>query len=436
MSIVENMLGFDQEKILPYSQTKYARRNARIQEGLQRYSKEVEEKRALEASKKIIQEDINRENIAKNLVNRSTSNRHRKLLEENRMIEKITNQALSIYLTEMVINGLVFDDYFIEEKRDTLRNSIGKVFTECFNNGILTTENFKESSNIFLEEAYNNIKDCINDFVSKKDTIDIFSEDAIRNMLLEAKKADSTAKEISDSVKEKVTDTLTNEKKIAKQKAEEEKEAADSLDEDPDSSDLEDDEMEDSDEMEDDENVDEEDPSEDQEDDEEMEEKDSGEDLEGEDTDEEDSEPNHIEDAIDDQEEASEEVPQEGQEDSVGSSQGDLVITVKTNGTNVSVNANKNESVVYLNIFGKSRYKDRNRPSIFKNLLENNVYKFASVLNESSASGTDRTINMDNVLAETIVEYTILETLNTSNLIELNSNQLSSFKKMLNFNRN
>jgi len=146
----------------------------------------------------------------------------------------------------------------------------------------------------------------------------------------------------------------------------------------------------------------------------------------------EDEEVNDAEESLDDANSENQGEEPEVEAEAQTSSDNTMKITIQTDGKNVSVNANQSESTTFLNIFGSSRYKERNSKSLFRNLLEGNIAYHSSLLTESN----DRTgLKMDLILAETITEYTLLETMFTSKIFNLSNSQIKSLMKTINFNR-
>lgn len=443
---------FNQTEILPYSKTNAARRDSRISENLKNLNEAMRNEKQINMYQEQAQADLLKEESAKNLVNGRTISRRRRIQEDIRLEKVLLTKTLSRYLSEMVISGLVFDEDYIERQKN-LTSKVTAYVESMFANEVISASNFTDNGNLLMESAYYELTDLVKEKIRNRDTVDIFSEAVVDEILSEAKKAKETSEEVADAVKEKVKDTIKEEKKISKKKEEEKEDeeemskeisdAADSLDDDvdDDSSEIEDDEDDMSD--------DELDAMDKEIDDEDLEDGDEGLDDLGEDepedlesdgiTNEEDADSDAEEDAeeLDDATDSTEaestttEEP-EVEADAEGTTDNTMEITIKTDGKNVSVNANQSESTAFLNLFGKSRYEERNSKSLFRNLLEGNITYASSMLAESNDSTG---IKMDLVLAETITEYTLLETMFTSKIFNLSPSQLKSLMKTINFNR-
>jgi len=442
---------FNQTEILPYSKTNAAKRDSRIQENLKNLNESLKNEKEMNAYKEQIQSDLLKEESAKNLINNRTLMRRKRLQEDVKLEKSLLTKTLSAYLAEMVISGLVFDESFIE-KQTNLKGHLTNYIENMFNEGVINEDSFIKNGNLLMEDAYYELSSLVKEKIRNRDTVDVFSESVIDEILSEAKKSKDLSDEIADSVKDKVEDTIKEEKKISKKKEKEKEEeeeisdAADSLDDD---SDIDDTNDSDEDDMSDEEldEMDKETPDEDEDgngigDAEEMTDDEAIEDdgLDEEDSSDEPSEEEaddveeDLDDAVNDktsEEPASTEEP-ELDADAEGTSSNTMKITIETDGKKVSVDANQSESTEFLNIFGSSRYKERNSKSLFRNLLEGNVAHQASLLKESNI---DTGIKMDLVLAETITEYTLLETLFTSKIFNLSNSQLKSLMKTINFNR-
>jgi len=431
-----NFFDFNQTEILPYSKTNAAKRDARISENLKNLNETMKNEKQIEAYREQAQAELLKEQNAKNLVNSNTINRRRRLQEDIRLEKTLTTKILSRYLAEMVISGLVFDESYIEKQKG-LSEKVTTYIEGMFANGVISESNFTNNGNLMMESAYYELVGLVKEKIRNRDTVDVFSESVVDSILSEARKSKDLSDEIAGEVKKKVTDTIKEEKKISKQKEEEkedEKEmadAADSLDEDIEDEDV-DEDIEDEDDLSDEEL-------------EAMEKETEGEELE---VDDEDLDEDDLgDDELDELETSDEEVeadatadsvpPVEGEEpeveaDATQTSDSTMQITIKTDGKNVSVNANQSESTEFLNIFGKSRYQERNSKSLFRNLLEGNIAYASSILVESN---DENGVKMDLVLAESITEYTLLETMFTSKIFNLTPSQLKSLVKTINFNR-
>lgn len=444
------ILGFDPNEFISYSQTNQARRNDRISSNLSLLREEMEMQKEYEKSAKEIESKMVLEESAKGLVNTKTIERRKRLHEDAVLKEDLTRKVFVGYLTEMTMSGLVFDKDFYYRQENYLREELTKFYNKAFDENVLSENSFIKSDNVFLQEAYFELKDKIDELIKNRDSVDIFNEDTVLSILQEAPKSKDLSDEVADVVKGKVEDTLENEKKISKKKEEEKKkdekekeadDAADSLDSNvdddgTDSTDSEDDsdtstDTDDDDNSEDtDDEIDEEEPSDEETEDDtediddESDDDDNDSELSDDDLKDDTEDIDKSNDASDDTDDASSTDP------SSASNNGTLKLTIETNGTNVTVSANKSESTEYFSIFGTGKYKERQSKSLFRNLLERTLNESVSMLNESVNS--NNRINMDFVLAEAVVQYTLLESLYTSKLIDPSSIQVANLTKALN----
>jgi len=471
------LFNFNQNDSLRYSQSKQAKRDRRIQEGLKSYSESLAVARDIEAAKRETEAQMFLEEKIGSVVNKSIVNRRRHFRETSRLQESLIKKLLASYLTETTIKGLVFDDYFIKENCASIRNESNKIFNKLFEENVLNESLFKNSKSILLQEAYEELKSHLNSVIDQRELYNVYTENTLLAILDEAKKSKDLSEEIADNVKEKVTETLEKEKKISKKKEEEkkkdeeEKEAAESLDNDVDKETGEG-------------NNEPEEPANAEGGQEPAEPNAEGgqepnepadlnapegqepadpnaqdgqepaePNAEGEEPSDEPTEPNadpnaqqsEVQEPADPNAQGGQEPAEpnaEGQQDpnapqgqepaAVGTSASTgkgVNIQIDSGGTKISIAAN--EAVEYLNLFGKRRYRERNAKTLFRNMLESNLNEQVSMLKESKLS----TINMDNVLAETIIQYTLLETLYTARLFDLNPKQIKSLSKTLNFIR-
>jgi len=444
---------FNQSEILPYSKSNAAKRDSRIQENLKNLNESLRNEKEINLYKEQVQSDLLKEQSAKNLINNRSLMRRKRLQEDVKLEKSLTVKTLSKYLAEMVVSGLVFDEDFVA-KQSNLSKNVATYIENMFNEGVISEDNFTKNGNLLMEDAYYELTGLVKEKIRNRDTIDIFSESVVDEILSEAKKSKDLSDEIADTVKDKVTDTIKEEKKISKKKEKEKEDdeemnkemsdAADSLDDD---SDIDDTNDSDEDEMSDEEldELDKETPDEDDDadgvgdveemsDDEVTEE--DGLDDENPEKEADDAEQS-LDDATDSELPADDNAEMGSEEPAVDAeaqqtSDNTMKITIETDGKNVSVNANQSESTEFLNIFGSSRYKERNSKSLFRNLLEGNVAYQASLLTEST---NESGLKMDMILAETITEYTLLETMFTSRIFNLTNSQLKSIMKTVNFNR-
>jgi len=441
---------FNQSEILPYSKSKAAKRDARIQENLKNLNESLKNEKEINLYKEQVQADLAKEQSAKNLINNRSLMRRKRLQEDVKLEKNLTVKTLSKYLAEMVISGLVFDEEFVAKQKG-LSSNLTTYIENMFNEGVISEDSFIKNGNLLMEDAYYELTGLVKQKIKNRDSIDIFSESVVDEILSEAKKSKDLSDEIADTVKGKVEDTIKEEKKISKKKEQEKDEdeemhkeisdAADSLDDDSDIDDTnKEDVSDDEDEMSDDEldALDKETEDDDTDGDgigdtDEM----SDEELTDDDGLDEENPDENVEDSLDDaasdtmgEEPAAEEPEVEAEAQTA--TDNTMKITIETDGKNVSVNANQSESTEFLNIFGSSRYKERNSKSLFRNLLEGNVAYQAGLLTEST---NETGLKMDLILAETITEYTLLETMFTSKIFNLTNSQLKSILKTINFNR-
>jgi len=440
-----NLLGFNQNEILSYSKSNAARRDSRIQENLKNLNESLKNEKEIKLYQEQVQADLAKEESAKKLINNRTLMRRKRLQEDVKLEKNLTIKTLSRYLAEMVISGLVFDEDFVAKQKNLSKN-LTTYIESMFNDGVINENSFINNGNLLMETAYYELTELVKEKIRNRDSINIFSEDVIDDILSEAKKSKDLSEEIADNVKGKVEDTIKEEKKISKKKEKEKQEeeemeevsdAADSLDddnnmegsEDSSESNLSDEELSDLDESTPDKDGDGTDDSEEMSDDELASDDGLDDEISGDGTDDTSMEGGD-ETSLDGGEQPTEEPTLDAA--AQGTSGSTMKITIQTDGKNVAVNANQSESTEFLNIFGSSRYKERNSKSLFRNLLESNISYHASMLTESTA---ERGLKMDLILAESITEYTLLETMFTSKIFNLSNSQIKSLMKTINFNR-
>jgi hypothetical protein len=442
-----NLFGFDTNSVRPANPRHYGVED-RLKKSYQEIINENKYKQELNEADNSINKEIALEETARNLVNTKKLNRKIAMRQDLNLQESLTRKCLINFLSETTMHGLIFDRPFLRENQRNLRGKLNEFYEGLFTEGVLSDNTFKNSNNIFMQEAYFDIVNSVKRAIDRKNTVNIFSESIVYDILNEADKAKDLSKDIADDVKEKVTDTLEKEKKISKKKEEEKKkdkeeeEAAkslddDSIDKDQSDSDSDDDGSDDmgdspddgSDDSDSDDNPD--DGSDDMGDD-------QSDSDGGDDEDMGDSPDDGGDDSMDDPDDSDN--PDDGsddmgddQSDSDGGDSNGLTITVKTNGTSVSVNANKSEAGNFF-IMGHQRYKERNSKTLFENLMESNLRETVKILNEQGTLN-DSIINMDGILAESVMQYTMLETLYTSRLLDLSKKEILSLNKGLNFSR-
>jgi len=424
---------FNQEDILPYGESNVAKRHARVSNNMANLKEEMNMVKEYEESSKRIAKEMALEETAKGLVNSSAIERRKRNHEEGVLKESLMRQTLVSYLTETVLKGLVFDRDFYFAQEAYLREELNKFFEKSFNEKVITESSFIKSDNMLLEDLYNHFEKKVSNMVANRTEVDVFNEDTVLEMLREDDFADKISDEIAKIVREKVMDTLEKEKKISVKKDSEKEEmdkavAADSLDKD-----VQDGDAEQADDAEMDEFEDEEEPDDDEleSDEEETDEDFDEEDSEDIDTEDEDDESEDI-DSDDENEDDSEHDELSSELDNHIENKSSDSVTITANGVNITISANKSESLEYLNLFGTSKFKEINSKTLFRNLMENVLKCSVKSLTES-VNSEKSSINMDFVLAETVVQYTILETLYTSKIINPSANQIENFKKSMNF---
>ena len=411
---------FNQNDSLRYSKSKQAARDKRVADGLKALSESYAIQQEIDAAKKQVDAEMYLENTIGSVVNKSIVNRRRNFRQDARLQESLMKKVLIGFLTEATIKGLVFDKYFIDEHYNSIKNETTKIFNKLFEDKLLSESLFENSNSILIQETYKELKDYVLAAIKNKDIISVTNESTIDTILAEARKTKDLTEEIADNVKEKVTDTLEKEKKISKKKEEEkkkdeeEKAAADSLDNDVDQ------ETGDG-------NNEPEEPQ-----DPNAEGGEGGEPQEP-------TDPNAGEEPSDEPQEPTDPNGDAGQEPQdpnaapqTSSGGGLTVNVVDVKGNKISITSSESTDYLQnLHLFGRNRWKERNSKTLFRNMLEANLQERANMLSENGGV----TLNMDNVLGETIVEYTLLETLYTSKLLDLSPVQIRSLVKTLNFNR-
>lgn len=466
----KGFFGVEDKDILPKYADKHLKRKRKIANNLANLAETTNLENFINEEQKKIESELQLNSMAENLIG-SNKQRNRRILAENlRLEEKIKKNVISSYLSEMTFNSLVLDRNYLNryEIRNNLKTKFTDVYNKLFDEKIISFENLKNSQ--LMEESLNELTDITRHVIKNKDKHNILSEDITEYILNEAKRSKNNAEEVSSVVEEKVKDIIAKEKEISKKKEEdnsdEEAEAADSLDEDIDETDIEpseDEETEgDEDETPDDVEVeanmetDDTETTDDSNDEEIDDDKDdSGEDesnnedtevsedgSEEDETNDEDIENSDNENTMDDMEEIPEEESSKEEVSSdttcdTTSANGKMKITVETDGNMVSVVANKCSESAQLNFVGKYRYKKNlAERTFFRNIFENTLKSYVSGKLSESASYNfkENPVNMDMILAESIINYTILETLYTSKILDLNPNQIRSINKTLSLN--
>lgn len=410
-----SFFGIDEH--ISFKDTNAANKLNKIQNNMQTYQESINNDRLSDQWKKDAERELYLEASAENSINKRTFNARRQRLQDIKLEERIMNDVLAGYLTEMTINSMVFDEDFLAAQYEPLYKNINSFVKELMNEGYITKDNFINSSNTMLNEAYYEMTNLVKKAIRDHDklNINLLDESVIDWVLNEADKASDNADEVENAVREKVTDTLEQEKKIAKKKEEDKEDeisdAADSLDDDKEETkDSDDEDLNDT--------SDEEEKSDDnsENDDEESDENDEDE-----------------EESDDDEEDDDEDDSSDNEQETKPLSSGKLSITIETDGTQVSVNANKSESTEFIGLFSQMKYKERNSKTLFRNLLESNIKEQASLLTESHIESG---LKMDMILAETVAEYTFLETMFTSKVFDLSQKDIYSILKTVNFKRN
>jgi len=460
---------FNQNDHLVYSKSKQAARDKRVAEGLKALSESYSIQNEIDAAKKQVDAEMYLENTIGNVVNKAIVNRKRNYRQEAKLQESLMQKVLVGFLTETTIKGLVFDKYFLEENYDSIKNESNKIFNKLFEEKVLSEDSFRNCNSLLIQEAYQELKEFVLSAIKNRDIINALNEDTVSTILAEARKSKDLTEEIADNVKEKVTDTLEKEKKISKKKEEEkkkdeeEKAAADSLDNDVD--------QETGDGNTEPEQEEPQDPNaaggEGGEPVEPGAEGDAGQEPQdpnaaggeggepndpnvgGEEPSDEPAEPNDpnaegdVEQEPQDPNAAGGEPAEPndpnaggdaGQEPNApqGGSGGLTVNVVDVKGNKISITSSESTDYLQnLHLFGRNRWKERNSKTLFRNMLESNLQERVNMLSENGGVS----LNVDNVLGETIVEYTLLETLYTSKLLDLSTTEIKSLVKTLNFNR-
>lgn len=440
---------------VPYSQTKYGQKQNQINEK----SKAILESAYNDIDRQHINRDIERESLLEESF-RGMSNRRLRSNRENQtikrqMVNDLTKKSLSRFLSESVINSLIFDEDYMQSKRNTIRNNLDKYFNEEFDKGNLSYNLFTECNSLLMRDLFTNIVNKVDTLYENRNSVDIFNEDYIIDKIFnEAESAADTAKEIGEIVKKKVIDTLISEKKIAQTKKDEEEEAANTIsdigsenDVDETNADTEEPEEDSMDDSSDESGIEEDNPedeSSDEDDDSGIEDdndEDNNSDL---DSDENEADDTDIEDTDDENNDSESDIEDDTSSEEDDTSNDGTKVVVNNGKTQITITTLKSESGEYFQIFGSSIKNNVNKNSIFKNILEGCLreeYEYQKqnrkVLNESYGNHKNNKIkiSMDKVLSESIINYSILETLYTSKLFDLNQNGINAIKKSLNLNR-
>jgi basic membrane protein A len=126
---------FNQEEILPYSETNVAKRNSRVSNNMANLREEMNMIKEYEASSNKIKKEMALEETAKGLVNSTMIERRKRNHEEGILKESLMRKTLVSYLTETTLKGLVFDRDFYYSQEVYLREELNKFFDKSFNEG-------------------------------------------------------------------------------------------------------------------------------------------------------------------------------------------------------------------------------------------------------------------------------------------------------------
>jgi len=445
-----NLLGFKDP--IKYSDTNVGKRQAKL---IKAANQALQERQNLINTGKVADEifgEMLQESNANNSVSSKKQSRSAIARQNAAYKKNFRKNLVTSFLTEATLNSLIFDEYFMDDNRNKLKASIKEEFDYLYDNGFVTEDNFYNSKNTIMEDIILEFENIVNEN-TKGLNYNYLSESEIYNLVLtEAPKAKEATDDMASIVADKVTDTIEEENKIAKKnkkkdtedeenKKEQEddlkeikgKDTDDDVDPNADSEDTEggDEESEDmsSDSENPDEGTDEADPNA------------EGEDTENEDETGEDSAANDADSTDDADPNADSEDPTVSDDnstipstDDVSSSGDDNKISFTFSGKAKNINLQiSNESNIIDPTFKGSYFGSKRKikalkenKTLFRGFLNNAMKEMA--LNEAYGSRID----MDVAMGKAIINYTMLECLNTARLIEFSSKDIRKIANALN----
>jgi hypothetical protein len=454
-----SLLGFDDK--IPYSQTNVGRKHLDNQRKARAYLESLQMEKEMDESLNEAAKDSIKETYANTASNKRKFNRKLALRENLKYKRYLTKEFISTFLTETTIKSLVLDDYYIDDNKKQLRESIKTTYDQLYDNGIITESDFYNCKNPKMTEVMLEFNRIIDNVTADQSNMPMLTEDQIFTIINEARKSKKTADEISDIVKDKVTDTVEKENEISKKNKEKDskeeaekkdkEEEFDEIDEkngnkddagDDDSLDGGDDDNADStgDENSDD-NDDSLDTDSDDNQDDDASSGDGNDDL-GDGSSDDSGDSDSSDDSLDGDDNSTDSTGDENSDDgstdtsgdmsaddSAASGDGKVSFTFSTDAKKFNFTINKESQDLNLFVGSKRRMKEmKTESSLFKNLMKNSMKEI--LLTESAGSHKTR-VNMDMVLAEAIINYTILECLNTSRIVDFKASDVYNMNREL-----
>lgn len=403
-----NPLGFTPKRV---KKTKRNQRNVSFDAKIKSYLEDKQIDQDLVKDEDLLDQQKQADKLIESFKNESKSNKRQQRRMEYQAKDMIREELMYNFLVETTVKSLVLDESFINLNKEYLRHSIKKVYKEAFADYDKIETLFTESDSQLMNLVPVVMKEQADKLFDARSDVNIFSEEILYSILesdeVENSEVGQTAEEIAEIVKEKVVDTLENEKEIAEQNAEENEseKAKEGEKENP--------EVE--------EEIDPKEPS--------------------------DEDLGTMKDESDDEDSEDDEDIEET-DDMVASNSDneEQTIIIKTDSKNFTVTSKSGsdeidtdkEEIVEgpsdaivegLTLVSKTKGKRfKNQQTLFRSLMESNISKLA--LNESS----NGKINMDMILAETILNYTMLETLNTARLVNIKPTTVKNMELKLRLN--
>lgn len=209
-----NLLGFKDP--IKYSDTNVGKRQAKL---IKAANQALQERQSLINTGKAADEifgEMLQESNANNLVSSKKQSRSAIARQNAAYKKNFRKNLVTSFLTEATLNSLIFDEYFMDDNRNKLKASIKEEFDYLYDNGFVTEDNFYNSKNTIMEDIILEFENIVNEN-TKGLNYNYLSESEIYNLVLtEAPKAKEATDDMASIVADKVTDTIEEENKIAK----------------------------------------------------------------------------------------------------------------------------------------------------------------------------------------------------------------------------
>jgi hypothetical protein len=206
---------------IPFAQTNAGKKKIRLEEAMRQTREDMISESELLRQSKEDQIDVQRGIMAENYGSFYSKRKRRgEFSLRADLTQKLTEDVVVEVMTDILYESIILDETFKESYKKSIEETARAFFKESFSSDFLNMDLFSENTSIVTKDIFAACLESAMETVERLD-IDSYNEDTYPKILAEAsEKAKSKAKEekseVADEVKDKVAKVVKTEKDIAK----------------------------------------------------------------------------------------------------------------------------------------------------------------------------------------------------------------------------